>query len=339
METGIKEPLSDGPMISVIVPVFNTQDYLEDCLRSILGQTWQRLEILVVDDGSSDRSGEIADRLEKQYPEKIRVFHKENTGVFDTRLYGAGKAGGDWIAFADSDDILEPDMYERLVGNAVKYRADISHCGYQTIVNNGERIHYFYNTGRLCLQDTRQGIDDLMSGEFVEPSVCSKLYRADLFRGVYGSDLLDKTIRYTEDLLLNYILFKGSKLSVYEDFCPYHYMVRPRTASRSGMSPQRILDPVRVCERILKDGGNRSNDVIIRRCLESLLNAFYNSYAYGIGEKDRRALREKLLAFRGKWSLLRRTDRVKLRMLLFSPGLYHVLYRLYGRFLQKKVYE
>lgn len=339
METSVKESVAQNPLISVIVPAYNIQNYIAECLRSIADQTYEKIEIIVVNDGSTDDTGMTADRIMEQYPEKIRVFHKDNMGVFAARLFGAKQSHGSWIAFVDGDDILESDMYERLLGNAVKYGADISHCGYQTIVNNGERVHYFYNTGRICRQDHQQGINDLLSGEFIEPSVCNKLYKAELFRDVYDSELLDSDIKYTEDLLLNYILFRSAGTSIYEDFCPYHYMVRKTSASRSGMSFKRIMDPVRVCELILSDGENQFNQIIVKKYLSSLINALYNIHVYDRHSETEKDLRTKLRHCKGQWFLLRRADRIKLQMLLYCPGTYHTLYRLYCRYFRKRRYE
>ena len=115
-------------LISVIVPVYNIAEDLPNCLDSILAQTYPNVEIVAVDDGSSDQSGEILDRYAETYP-NIRVIHKENGGVTSARLRGVREAEGEWIGFVDGDDVIETDMYERLKNNAVKYDAQISHCG------------------------------------------------------------------------------------------------------------------------------------------------------------------------------------------------------------------
>lgn len=115
-------------MISVIVPVYNVEPYLRKCLDSIVNQTYRDLEILVIDDGSTDGSGKICD----EYAEKdgrIRVFHTENRGLSCARNLGLDNANGEWIGFVDSDDWIEPDMYECLLSRAVETRADVVECG------------------------------------------------------------------------------------------------------------------------------------------------------------------------------------------------------------------
>ena len=163
MENGNKiSEVNIEPLISVVVPVYNIEAYLPHCLDSIMNQTYQNIEIVLMDDGSTDLSGQIADDYSVQYPGKFQVLHLENGGVTRARLTGVAAANGEWIGFVDGDDVIEPDMYRRLLRNALQYGADISHCGYQTIVNEGERVHYFYNTCRLVQQDRISGLKDLL---------------------------------------------------------------------------------------------------------------------------------------------------------------------------------
>ena len=115
-------------MISVIVPVYKVETYLEQCLDSILCQTYRDLEILLIDDGSPDRCGEICDRYAAADP-RIRVFHTENRGLSAARNLGIDHARGEYLGFVDSDDWIEPDMYERLLRAVEENGADIAVCG------------------------------------------------------------------------------------------------------------------------------------------------------------------------------------------------------------------
>ena len=104
-------------MISVIVPVYNVEPYLRKCLDSIIGQTYKDLEIIIIDDGSTDCSGKICDEYEER-DGRLKVFHTENKGLSAARNLGLDNATGDWIGFVDSDDWIEPDMYEVLLKRA-----------------------------------------------------------------------------------------------------------------------------------------------------------------------------------------------------------------------------
>jgi glycosyltransferase involved in cell wall biosynthesis len=114
-------------MISVIVPVYNVKPYLRKCLDSIINQTYRDLEILIIDDGSTDGSGDICDEYRKD--DRIKVFHTENRGLSAARNLGLDNTTGNWIGFIDSDDWIEPDMYEVLLRKAEETRADIIECG------------------------------------------------------------------------------------------------------------------------------------------------------------------------------------------------------------------
>ena len=115
-------------MISVIVPVYNVEPYLGKCLDSIVNQTYRDLEILVIDDGYTDRCKVICDEY-KNRDERIRVFHTENRGLSAARNIGLNEANGEWIGFVDSDDWIESDMFETLVKKAEKSSSDIVECG------------------------------------------------------------------------------------------------------------------------------------------------------------------------------------------------------------------
>ena len=117
----------DGERISVIVPVYKVEPYLRKCLDSIVNQTYRNLEIILVDDGSPDNCGRICDEYAER-DKRIRVIHQKNGGVSSARNEGLKIASGDWIGWVDSDDWIEPDMFEYLLENAKKSKADIAVC-------------------------------------------------------------------------------------------------------------------------------------------------------------------------------------------------------------------
>ena len=161
--------------ISVIVPVYNLEKDLPRCLDSILAQTHRALEVIVVDDGSRDGSRSVMEDYARR-DDRVKPIFKENGGVTSARLRGVAEATGEWVGFVDGDDEIEPDMYERLLENARKYSADISHCGVLREFPDG-RLDYYYNTGRFVEQDNTKGLRDLIEGGFIEPGVVCKLYR------------------------------------------------------------------------------------------------------------------------------------------------------------------
>ena len=139
--------------VSVIVAAYNIQDYIVKCLESIENQTYKNLEVIIVDDGSSDNTGKLAEEFAEN-DNRFIIIHKENGGVSSARNRGIDIASGDFIGFVDGDDTIEVDMYEMLVNNAIKYDADISHCGYKVIENNKEIL--FYDTKQIIIQDRKR---------------------------------------------------------------------------------------------------------------------------------------------------------------------------------------
>lgn len=229
--------------ISVIIPAYNIENEISRCLDSVLKQIYKNIEIIVVDDGSQDKTLDILNIYEQKY-DNIVVIHQENQGVFSARLNGIQKATGEWIGFVDGDDEIDEEMYFCLLKNAIDYHADISHCGYQ--MNFPNRTDLYYGTDKIIYQDNQTGLKDLLSGIFIEPALVNKLYRRNLFEGITEEKGLDLSIKINEDLLMNYYLFKKAKSAVYYDKCYYHYIIRKNSASTAKINKNKLEDPKKV---------------------------------------------------------------------------------------------
>ena len=123
--------------ISVIVPVYNVENYLEKCLNSLVNQNLQEIEILVINDGSTDNSQKIIEVFQSKFPQKIKTFAKENGGLSDARNYGIDRATGEFLAFVDSDDYVSTTMMEEMYNLAKKHEAEIVICNLQKVDENG----------------------------------------------------------------------------------------------------------------------------------------------------------------------------------------------------------
>ena len=126
--------------VSIIVPVYNVEKYLAKCLDSLVNQTLEDVEIIVVDDGSRDNSKQIIDEFQTKYPDKIKSFVKENGGLSDARNFGLDRANGEYIGFVDSDDYVTAEMFEEMYSLAQKYDAEMVICNLQKVDENG-KIH------------------------------------------------------------------------------------------------------------------------------------------------------------------------------------------------------
>ena len=241
--------------ISIIVPVYNIEHYLPRCLDSILSQTHRNIEVIVVDDGSTDNSAYVIKKYAKKDSRVIPLF-KKNSGVSDTRNKALDKATGEYIGFVDGDDYIEPNMFAILLDNALKYEADISHCGYQMVFPS--RVDYYFNTGTLREQDNRQGLRDLMSGNnLVEPGIWNKLYT----REVIGKTRMAVDIKINEDYLFNVEVFRNARKSVFEDRPLYHYILRKNSAATSNITEKKLFDGITVRERILRLFENKDKEL------------------------------------------------------------------------------
>ena len=243
--------MSINDKISIIIPVYNLENYIERTLDSVCAQTYKKIEVIVVDDGSTDKSFDIISNFSEKDNRVIPV-HKENGGVTSARLKGLEIATGEWIGFVDGDDLIDEDMYEFLLNNAKEYNADISHCGYKMVFPNG-RTDYYYNTNRLVEQDNYSGLYDLLKGEFVEPGLCNKIFRKTIIQRFLTSNTMNTELKYLEDLLMNYYLFKLSNKSVYEDKCKYSYVLRNGSAATSSFNMNKYYHPQIVFETIIDD--------------------------------------------------------------------------------------
>lgn len=213
-------------LISIIIPVYNVSKYLKECLESVLAQTYTEIEIICINDGSTDNSLEILkDFQQKDF--RIQIFNQENQGVSTARNKGLKIAKGNYIGFVDADDRVFPEMYERLLENLIKYDADISHCGYEMLTPNGKKL--FYGTGKLLVQNKKEALVSLLEGNLFEPSSCLKLYKKEIIKEVGYSP----EIKFNEDLLFNAEAFKRAEKSVFHDVILYSYTYNIQSASRA----------------------------------------------------------------------------------------------------------
>lgn len=265
-------------LLSIIIPAYNIENYIGRCLESLINQTYQSLEIIVIDDGSTDNTLSVIDEYCHK-DSRIKFIHKENEGVSLARLVGMKEAKGSYIGFVDGDDVVDQDMFEILIKNAKKYNADISHCGYVMDFPDGHS-DYYYNTGKKVIQNNFEGLKDLLEGKFIEPGLWNKIYKKELIEVYINQNTMDHSIKNLEDLLINYYLFKDCNKAVYEDQCKYHYTLRKSSAATS-VSRNKISDPIKVFRIILDDIEEKNHlyKVIYRRYISTLIaNATINPY-------------------------------------------------------------
>ena len=167
----------ENPKISVIVPVYKVEAYLDKCVRSIMDQTYRNLEIILVDDGSPDDCPAMCDAWAEK-DSRIRVIHKENGGLSDARNAGMAVATGEYIGFIDSDDYIAPDMYRLLLERMTADGSDIAACGVEMVFEDGTPPRMLTPTGSHVL-DNGQAMEAIIREDLLKQPVWYKLYRTD----------------------------------------------------------------------------------------------------------------------------------------------------------------
>jgi len=216
----------DYGKVSVIVPVYNVENYFEQCINSLLDQTYRNIEILIIDDGSKDKCGEIADKYMSS-DNRVKVFHKENGGLSSARNYGLEKATGEYYSFIDSDDYVVPSFIEKMVSCAVEKNADMVICNFfSCFINNN------IPNSKLAKYPEKKVFtsDEFLEGLYYYPGAFSfawnKLYRKKLFDDLKFADMLcedsqimltiaerSKAIGFVRDPLVYYRRRKSSILN------------------------------------------------------------------------------------------------------------------------------
>ena len=204
-------------LISVIVPVYNVEKYLEKCVDSIINQTYKNLEIILVDDGATDNSGKMCDEFAKK-DSRIKVIHKENGGLSDARNFGLDVATGKYIQFIDSDDYIDEDMLELLYNNIKKYNAEISMCSHYILT---EEECTAEGTNTLDIYNRVDILKEVLLDEKVRSYAWNKLFLRDLFK-----EIRFPKGRVFEDVLTIPKIFEKANTVVLDDVSKYYYRQR-----------------------------------------------------------------------------------------------------------------
>ena len=207
--------MRENTLISVVVPIYNVEHYLRKCIDSICQQTYHNLEIILVDDGSTDSSGNLCDEFAANDP-RIRVIHKSNGGLSDARNSGMEFASGEWWMFVDSDDYLALDTAETLLHSAIRNRCEIAVCNMVRIYEDGELESFYCPATESTIWADEQRFETLK-----QPSVCNKLFHAELFEGVRFPKR-----KYYEDTFIYHVLaYRASRIAL-TGLDGYYYLSR-----------------------------------------------------------------------------------------------------------------
>lgn len=214
--------------LSVIIPVYNTEKYLKQCIESVINQKNKDLEIILVDDGSQDSSSIICDNYASNYP-FIHSIHIKNSGPATAKNVGYLQAKGEYISFIDSDDELMPNMYCTMLDSAYKNNADIVCCSYKQIDENG-LISHIDSTQMEYILNQEEGIKHLLEKDKIYSQCWTKIYKRDILET--NNILFVEGLKTEEDFIYNLYAFLNSKIITIVDYPLYIYTHRESSLSR-----------------------------------------------------------------------------------------------------------
>lgn len=229
--------LTGRPLLSIIVPVYNVEEYLDKCIESILRQNYRNFELILVNDGSTDSSFLICKKYES-LDSRIVTLSQANKGLSSARNAGLEYANGAYIGFVDSDDWIEPTMYENLVAACLEESADISCCGRRMIYSPSNTKELF-NISEREVWTPEECLSRLFSWDGIDSSACDKVFKASLFRKVkYPVGELH------EDIMIMYRLISNSDKIVHSGTCEYNYRQHMGSITRSDftLKKMKLLD-------------------------------------------------------------------------------------------------
>lgn len=205
--------------ISIIVPIYNVEQYLDKCIESLVNQTYKNLEIILVDDGSEDNSGHMADLWERK-DNRIKVIHKKNGGLSDARNAGLRIVIGDYISFIDSDDYIDRDMYRCLMNDLINNNADIAVCNIKHVYENSNKEIIKYHR-KNCVLSSLEAMEEYIHNGIVQAVVWNKLYKRELI-----GELQFEVNKTNEDEFFSYKVISKAKKITYNQDIFYNYLQR-----------------------------------------------------------------------------------------------------------------
>lgn len=244
------------PLISVIVPIYNVAPYLHECIDSIINQTYKNIEVILVDDGSTDNSGKICDEYAKK-DRRMVVIHQENQGVNLARTNGLNIAKGDYIGYVDGDDWIEPEMYEHLLNKILETDADFIDSGLIKQDKN-KKISYLpkrksSKTINLDI-DIRYKIiknlliDNISNSYYITPNICSKLIKKDIQKK--AQQKVGNNITHGEDLICTLYLLEFSSKIAYTNKYYYNYRFREGSITKQNNLVEIIPELIKMMNEV-----------------------------------------------------------------------------------------
>lgn len=312
--------------VSVVVPVYNVKKYLNKCVNSIIAQTYDNYEVLLIDDGSTDGSAEICDSFAEQC-EKISVYHKENGGLSDARNFANKYLKGDYIVYIDSDDYVDPDYISVMVECREKYDAALVIASYIDEDESGKVLSKKTFNNKITVYDAKLALEEMC----YEKTICTAAWGKLIKRELVFENEFPKGMLY-EDLATMYKIIGSCSTVVYVDRSVYHYIQRNGSIRFSKYSPK-VLHVMQAAENLLD---------YVEKYYPDIRSAAIQRYFFSANEVYVRAFNEKdflkitaniRIKLRQYWPIVRSNNKIsqkqKIRywMMTFHPILYKNIWK------------
>ena len=231
------------PLVSIIIPVYQVEKYLDKCVASVVNQTYTNLEIILIDDGSPDNCPAICDKWKSRDP-RITVIHQQNGGLSVARNKGLKLASGEFIGFVDSDDWIEPEMYKILLTALLETEADIAFCKFQSETESTKAVRSKQASNERKIYSRKEALEMQLRGH-IASAVWNKIYRRNIL-----SNISFPEGKICEDHLWTPLVIGNAKLIVCVNHSLYHYFQRPDSLIRNNkLAVKRGLDRIELCKQ------------------------------------------------------------------------------------------
>lgn len=319
-------------LVSVILPVYNVEDYLVKCLDSVIGQSYTNLEIILVDDGSTDSSGKICDEYARK-DERIRAYHKKNGGLSDARNFGIEKSAGEYLAFIDSDDYVDRDYIELLINLTENGKYKISLCSLHVVYTGNGRI-WNKGNGEKTILTQKKCIEMMCYHDEVETAAYAKIIHRSLFEKVRFP-----VGKIFEDIGTSYLLFDQCKQIPCWFVPKYYYVIRPNSIVTSHFT-SRKLDFIELTNQMV-DYVDRKYPDLKAATQRRRLYAYFSTLNQMLDEKDKQVIqiRNQIISYiRSNGRILLKDKRAPKRdvlaylLLKCGFGVYKSVWKMYLKF-------
>ncbi len=266
--------------VSVIVPVYNTEKYLVRCLESLVKQTLEDIEIIIIEDKSPDNANEILKEYEKKYKDKIKVFHnKTNKGIGYNRNFGMKKASGEYIGFVDSDDWVNETMFEKMYAKAKKDELDLVLCNFHKMLEKeDESLEELQATEITSFKDTTLSRNPNLLLD-VELAPWNKLYKKQLLHGIS----FPENLKYEDTIFVLKTMARAKKIGIVDEKLNY-YLIRSK--SETGVMDKKVYDIFEVTNMMIEELKSHDYYNDIKEYVEAM--TIRNLFRYTLQQKNQK---------------------------------------------------